>query len=121
MNKENEQDDSWKEQAKREKEQLDAQLKAEKEKASAMPPPPTFSQFLAGLAAQALMALGEAENPVTKKREVELPQAKYTVDIIALLKEKTQGNLTEAEQAAIDQILTDLRLRFVKVSEKPDK
>ncbi len=113
-----EEDGSWKEQAKREKEQLDAQLKAEKEQASVLPPQPTFSQFLAGLAAQALMALGEAENPVTKKRELELPQAKYTVDIIALLKEKTQGNLTETEQAAIDQILTDLRLRFVKVSEK---
>ena len=118
MDPEKEQDDSWKEQAKAEKEKLDAQLKEEKEKQSEMPPTPSFSQFLASIAAQALMALGEAENPITKKTEIDLPQAKYTVDIIALLKEKTQGNLTETEQAALDQILMDLRLRFVKASEK---
>ena len=112
-----EENGSWKEQAKREKERLDAQLKADKERLTQLPPPPTFSQFLTGLAAQALLALGEVENPVTKKREVDLPQAKYVIDSISLLREKTQGNLTEVEQATTDQVLTDLRLRFVKISE----
>ena len=109
-------DESWKEEAKREKERLDAELKAEKERKTQFAPEPNFAQFLTGLAAQALLALGEAENPVTKKREVDLPAAKYIIDVIALLKEKTAGNLNEQEQAVTDQLLTDLRLKFVKTS-----
>jgi hypothetical protein len=118
MNEEVERDDSWKEEAQREKERLDAELKAEKERRKQLPPEPTFGQFLTGLAAQALLALGDAENPITKTREVDLPSAKYLIDVIALLKRKTAGNLSEAESATLEQLLTDLRLRFVKVSEK---
>jgi len=111
-------DESWKEQAKKEKELLDEKLKAEHEKKTQLPPRPTFAQFLTGLAAQAFMALGEAENPITKKKEVSLPEAKYLIDIIELLEEKTKGNLSEQESVAFEQLLTDLRLRFVTASEK---
>lgn len=117
MDIENEQDESWKEQAKLEKERLDAELKADKERKHVLPPKPTFAQFLTGLAAQALLALGEAENPVTGKKEVSLPEAKYVIDVIELLGEKARGNLSEAEEATVGQILTDLRLRFVKARE----
>lgn len=117
MGTEKEEDKAWKEEAQREKERLDAELKAQKERKRQLQPEPTFGQFLTGIAAQALMSLGEAENPVTKTREVDLPQAKYLIDIVALLKEKTKGNLNEVEQATLEQVLTDLRLRFVKASE----
>lgn len=110
-------DESWKKQARREKEQLDAQLRADKEKRNRFPPEPAFSQFIGGLAAQAFVALGETENPLTKKREVDLHQAKYLIDVVALLRNKTRGNLDEAESAAIEQLLTDLRLRFVKAAD----
>ncbi len=116
MDDERNEDESWKEEAKREKERLDAELKAEKERRNQFAPEPTFAQFLTGLAAQALLALGEAENPITKKTELDLPSAKYIIDVIALLKEKTTGNLDEQEQAITGQLLTDLRLKFVKAS-----
>jgi len=112
-----EQDESWKEDAKREKERLDAELKAEKERKTELPAKPTFAQFFTGLAAQALMALGEAENPMTRKKELDLPQAKYLIDVLELLKEKTAGNIAEGEDAALGQILTELRLKFVKASD----
>jgi hypothetical protein len=118
MDIEKTENDSWKEQATREKERLDAELKVEKERQTQLPPQPTFTQFVSGLTAQALMALGEAENPITKNQEIDLPQAKYLIDVIALIKDKTQGNLSEQEQEALNQILTDLRLRFVKASDK---
>jgi len=110
--------ESWKEQAAKEKAKLDAELKAAKEHQANLPPEPTFTQFITGLTAQALMALGDAENPMIKKRELDLPQAKYLIDVISVLKDKTEGNLDEQEQGALSQILTDLRLRFVKASEK---
>jgi len=116
MDIEVESDDSWKEEARREKEKLDEELKREKARKSELPPEPTFGQFLTTLAAQALMALGEAENPVTRTKEVDLPAAKYVIDVISLLKDKTKGNLTEAEEATLTQLLTELRLKFVKAS-----
>jgi hypothetical protein len=116
VNNERNGDESWKEEAKREKERLDAELKAEKERQKQFAPEPTFAQFLTGLAAQALLALGEAENPITKKTEVDLPAAKYIIDVIALLQEKTAGNLDEHEEAVTKQLLMDLRLKFVKAS-----
>ncbi len=118
MDIETENDESWKEEAQKEKERLDAELRLEKERMHQLPPEPTFGEFLAGLAVQALVALGETENPLTRTKEVVLPQAKYVIDVIALLKEKTKGNLNETEQIAIDNLLTDLRLKFVKASEQ---
>ncbi len=79
-------------------------------------PPINFSTFILSLSTSALMNLGEIENPITKKREKELLAAKQTIDIIALLKEKTQGNLDESESRLIDDVLTDLRLRYVRAA-----
>jgi hypothetical protein len=116
MDNQNSTDESWKEEARREKERLDAELRAEKERRTQLQPEPTFAQFLTGLATQALLALGEVENPLTGKREVDLPAAKYVIDVVALLKEKTSGNLDEQEQALVAQLLTELRLKFVKLA-----
>ncbi|NDY42068.1 DUF1844 domain-containing protein [Dissulfurirhabdus thermomarina] len=80
------------------------------------PPLPdvTFSTFVLSLNTSALCHLGEMDDPVSGKRCVDLVLAKQAIDTLALLQEKTAGNLTEEEAALLEHILFDLRLRFVK-------
>ncbi|HRU93847.1 MAG TPA: DUF1844 domain-containing protein [Anaerolineae bacterium] len=77
-------------------------------------PPASFSTFVQGLAGQCLILLGALENPVTGKKEVDLEQAKYTVDLLDVLETKTRGNLDEEEQRLIRSLLYDLRMRYVQ-------
>ncbi len=74
----------------------------------------TFSNLIFSFSTSALIQLGEIEDPVTKKRDKNLPLAKQTIDLIGMLKEKTKGNLTPEEERLIDNILFDLRMRYVK-------
>ncbi len=75
-----------------------------------------FSSFIYSLSTSALYHLGEIPDPVTRKREKNLPMAKQTIDIIAMLKEKTRGNLNKDEEEMIDGILYELRMKYVKAS-----
>ena len=79
-------------------------------------PEPNFLVFISTLASQALLALGEIEHPATGKLEMDLPQAKYTIDLLQLLKDKTKGNLTADETEALDAYLYDLRMKYVRRS-----
>jgi hypothetical protein len=64
--------------------------------------------------------LGDAPHPETGKPvEPDLLVAKQTIDILAMLAEKTKGNLTPEEERFLDALLTDLRIRFVERSSKP--
>ncbi len=72
-----------------------------------------FLQFLYGLSVQAQIALGMIANPMTQKYERDLDIARYHIDILEMLQEKTQGNLNTDEQSYLKQILTDLRMRYV--------
>ncbi len=84
-------------------------------------PAPTFLQFFSGLAGEVLIHLGMYENPITRKRSVNLPLARYTIDLMGLLEEKTKGNLTKEEEGYIKAVLYDLRMRFVDASRKEPK
>jgi len=75
-----------------------------------------FSQFIFSLTTSALIQLGEIQDPFTQKAEKNLPLAKQTIDLIAMLKEKTKGNLTPEEGKIIENLLYDLRMRYVKAS-----
>ncbi len=75
-----------------------------------------FTSFIFSLSTSALIQLGEVEDPFTQKKEKHLPLAKQTIDLIGMLKEKTKGNLTSEEEKFIDQVLFDLRMRYVKVA-----
>ncbi|MGO8987962.1 MAG: DUF1844 domain-containing protein [bacterium] len=75
-----------------------------------------FSQFIFSLSTSALIQLGEIQDPFTQKAEKNLPLAKQTIDLIGMLKEKTKGNLTPEEGKIIENLLYDLRMRFVKAS-----
>lgn len=82
------------------------------------PPPPTFSDFILSLYASAMMAMGIIELKGTLKTEIDLPQAKQTIDILEMLLKKTEGNLSQEEKELFDNVLTELRLNFVKLLEK---
>ena len=77
-------------------------------------PPVDFSFFLSTLSMQAMVDLGEVENPLTKKKEKNLPQAKYIIDTLAMLEDKTKGNLTDKERKVLNDILYGLRMRYVE-------
>jgi len=78
------------------------------------PPEIFFSTFLYSLGSAALIALGVAPNPVTGKIEKNLDLARQNIDLLALIKEKTKGNLTPEEQSLLDNLLYDLRMRYVE-------
>jgi hypothetical protein len=82
-----------------------------------MLPEVNFSYFLISLSSSALLHMGEIADPQTGEKRKDLPIAKHTIDTIAMLKEKTKGNLTDEEQKALDSILADLRWRYVKAVE----
>lgn len=75
-----------------------------------------FSTFVLSLSHSALVHLGDAPDPGGATVEKSLPMARQTIDLLALLQEKTRGNLTGQEEHILDQALYDLRMRFVEVS-----
>jgi hypothetical protein len=78
-----------------------------------------FATFVLSLSHSALMHLGEAPHPETGNVEQNLALARQTIDLIAMLEDKTKGNLTGDEERLLGQILYDLRMRFVEVSKTP--
>ena len=72
-----------------------------------------FSSFVVGLATQALMMLGEMPNPETNRPMLNVEGARQTIDLLALLEEKTQGNLSAEEDQLLGEILASLRMAFV--------
>ena len=83
-------------------------------------PPPQGGPDLQGLfimlASTALVNLGEAADPETDERVLDLEQARDAIDLLALLRVKTEGNRTERESRLLDEMLYDLQLRFVRAA-----
>jgi hypothetical protein len=79
-----------------------------------------FATFVVSLTQSALLHLGEAPHPETDKTERNLPLARQTIDLLAVLEEKTKGNLTGDEERLLTQVLYDLRMRFVEVQKKAE-
>lgn len=77
--------------------------------------PLTFATFVLGLSTQALVALGEIDHPVSRQREPDLGAARHLIDILAILREKTNGNLQADEDQILESALYDLRIRFVEL------
>ncbi|PIQ89950.1 MAG: hypothetical protein COV72_00105 [Candidatus Omnitrophica bacterium CG11_big_fil_rev_8_21_14_0_20_42_13] len=100
-------DEVWKEAAEKEK-----SASREKDGAEFMPEP-DFSFFLSTLAIQAAIFLGDIPNPSTNEPEENLPQAKFIIDTLGVLKEKTVGNLSTEEDSLIDKMLYDLRMKYM--------
>jgi hypothetical protein len=81
-------------------------------------PPPlpdvNFSTFILSLSSSALFHFGRIPDPVTKQTQRNLALAKQTIDILGVLQDKTRGNLSREESALLENLLYDLRLRYVE-------
>jgi hypothetical protein len=77
----------------------------------------SFTTFVVSLASSAAIHFGDLPDPSTGQRaDVNLEGAAQMIDILALLEEKTRGNLTLEEREVLEQVLYELRLRFVDAS-----
>jgi hypothetical protein len=77
-----------------------------------------FSTFVISLSTQVLMHLGEIANPVSGNVEADISVAKQMIDILAMLNEKTRGNLNANEAQLMEGILFDLRMKYVEAVKK---
>ena len=126
-------DEDWKAQAEAEKQKL-----AEKEKAAAAPaatpaaapeeggeaeggeralPPASFATLVSSIVTQALFAVGAIEDPRTGRRYLDLGLAKHHIDTLAVLEEKTKGNLTDQEKRLLDAALYEIRMAYVQAAQ----
>ncbi len=96
----------------------DDSLKKTETEGSPPIPEVSFSSFILSLSSSALFHFGEIPDPVTDKKQRNLPMAKQTIDILGLLKEKTAGNLTKDEHSLFENLLHDLRLRYIEEVKK---
>lgn len=94
-----------------------------KERGSDSSPPPPFAQLVAMLQLACLQHLGKIINPLTKKVEKDLNQARVSIDLLEMLKEKTKGNLSWEEEQLLDKVLFELHMDYVDEvdAEKKDK
>jgi hypothetical protein len=77
-------------------------------------PPVSFITFVLSLAHSAMVLMGEAPEPESGQYMQNLPEAKHTIDILAMLECKTRGNLSGEESEVLSNLLCELRLVFVK-------
>lgn len=114
-------DEDWKQQAEKEKEILAAQEESEKEKAEDKRaargplPPGNFAALISMLVTQAFFAMGMIKVEGQEK-EPDLEMAKYNIDILEVLEEKTKGNLTEEEKKVFENTLNEVRMAYVKIA-----
>ncbi len=79
----------------------------------------SFGAFIVSLASNAAVHFGDLSDPATnQKREPDLDAAAQLIEILAMLEEKTRGNLGAEERQLLDQVLFELRMRFVE-AKKP--
>ena len=101
--------------AKPEKEGAGKSKEAPEEKEESHPlPEVNFSSLILSLSSSVLFHFGEIPDPQTGEKKKELAMAKQGIDTIAMLKEKTKGNLSKEESMFVESVLTDLRWRYVK-------
>ena len=84
--------------------------------------PLDFNALVLSLGSSALIHLGLAPDPTSGTTpDADLGLAQQSIDLLALLQEKTRGNLSEEEARFLEQILFDLRMRFVEAAQKQKK
>ena len=81
-------------------------------------PPANFSVLVSSLVTQAFFALGAIEDPVSKKRYVDLDLAKHHIDMLTVLEDKTKGNLTDDEKRALDRAIYEARMQYVQMAQR---
>ena len=92
------------------------QRQAQDDTSSIPLPEANFMTLVISFAFPTQIALGLIPDPMTQQMMKELTQAKYHIDLLSVLREKTKGNLTKEEDQAFEQILFDLRMAYVDAS-----
>jgi len=77
--------------------------------------PASFVNFLSTLATNAAASLGAVPHPATGQRSLDLETGKYWLDVLGMIREKTNGNLHPQEARLLDGLLADLRMQYVTV------
>ena len=124
-------DDDWKTRVQKEKETLaqpqteppaaqapNTDINTTEREAQPSLPPPSFPFLVSTLVTEALAGLGQIPGPDNQPLPVNLPHAKHFIDTLAVLEEKTKGNLTREEAAMLENVLHELRMAFVAVSSR---
>ena len=116
-------DEDWKKEAQKEKEILAAQEEEEKKKAEEETrrgplPKGNFAALISMLVTQAFFAMGLVHVIGEKEKEPDLELAKYNIDMLETIEEKTKGNLTEEEKKVLENTLGQVRMAYVQVAEK---
>jgi hypothetical protein len=106
-------DSDWKDQAEKEKEELAGNFELP---GSGELPKPDFVHHCASLATQAMILLGAIANPMTGQAEYDPEQARYIIDTLAMLREKTKGNLTPEESNTVDNLVGELKVAWVQIT-----
>jgi len=78
-----------------------------------IPPKPDFSFFITTLSLQASISLGQIPNPATNKTEEDLTQAKFLIDTLDMLTEKTRGNLNIEESKLLENLIYELKNLYI--------
>lgn len=95
------------------KDQVDKEMGAAQSKNEAYHQP-TFTVFISSLGMQAMIAMGKLENPMTKTKEKNYDQARFLIDTLGVIQEKTKGNLDPEEDKALREYLFNLRMMYVE-------
>jgi len=74
----------------------------------------TFSTLIISIASSAVVALGLEKNPQTGQLEKHLDIAQYSIDLLAVLRDKTKNNLSESEKNYLEAIIQDLQMKFIQ-------
>lgn len=77
------------------------------------PPVPDFKFFISTLSLQASIFLGQIPNPASQKTELDLTQAKFIIDTLGMLQEKTKNNLSDEESDLLENFLYELRTVYL--------
>ncbi|MBU0639628.1 MAG: DUF1844 domain-containing protein [Planctomycetes bacterium] len=104
-------DDDWKAEAQAEKERL-AQEVAQPEEL----PEAGFAELVNLIAMQAMVGLGMVASPTGERLPANFELAKHFIDMLQALEDKTKGNLDDDEKKMMDQILYELRMRYIQAT-----
>ena len=77
-----------------------------------------FATFVMSLSQSAFYQLGEVPDPLTGQTELNLPAVHQTIDMLIMLKEKTNGNLTPEEAKLLEQMIYELQMKYVAKSKQ---
>lgn len=112
-------DDDWKNRAEAEKAAAEKAAAEAPKQEEGQIPEASFPLLVSTLATQAISALGQMPDPATGKAMIYKPLARHMIDLLAVLEEKTKGNLDEEESKMLTEILSQLRMLYIQTPDGP--